>query len=54
MRAARAIAKVAGHRFEVIVESPLYGGWVSLAGREFLAKLKILLEGPRKRLYLLD
>ena len=54
MRAARAIAEVAGHRFEVIVESPLYGGWVSLAGREFLAKLKILLDGPRKRLCLLD
>ncbi len=54
MRASRAIAEVAGRRFEVIVESPLYGGWASLAGREFLSKLKILLDGPGKRLCLVD
>lgn len=54
MRTARAIAEVAGLRFEVIIESPLYGGWASLVGREFLSKLKMLLDGPRRRLCLVD
>ena len=54
MRAARAIAEVTGRRFEVIVETLLYGGWVALAGREFLSKLRLLLDGPARKLCLLS
>ena len=53
MRTARALAEVAGRRLEVIVETPLYGGWAALAGREFLSRLRLLLDGPARRLCVL-
>ena len=52
MRVARGIIEVGGKRMEVYVETPLYGGWRSLAGREFLNKLRLLLDGPSQRLCL--
>ncbi len=53
MRVARAMAEVAGRRLEVFVETPLYGGWRALAGREFLNKLRLVLDGPSQRLCIL-
>ncbi len=52
MRVARAIAEVDGVKLEVFVETPLYGGWRGLAGRELLNKLLLVLDGPRARLCL--
>ncbi len=54
MRVARAIAEVRGKRMEVFVETPLYGGWRGLAGREFLNKLRLLLDGPAAKLCILE
>ncbi len=53
MRVARALVEVAGRRIEAYVETPLYGGWKSLAGREFLNKLRLLLDGPASKLCVL-
>ena len=49
MRVARAVAEAAGRRFEVYVESPLYGGGKRLVGREVLNRLRLLLDGPSSR-----
>lgn len=48
MRTARAIAIVeeVNARFEVYVETPLYGRGKKLLGREVINKLTLLLEGP--------
>ena len=48
MRTARAIAELGGRRFEVFVETPLYGGGKRLAGRELLNALIIVLDGLRR------
>lgn len=49
MRTARAIAIIGDEKFEVLVETPLYGGGKRLAGRELLNKLVLVLDGPLKR-----
>ncbi len=47
MRVARALMEVNGRRYEVYVESPLYGGGKNLIGREVINNLVLVLDGPK-------
>lgn len=44
VRTARAIAVIDGLKFEVLVETPAYGGGKQLLGRELLDKLTLVLD----------
>ncbi len=48
MRVARALVEVGGTKLETYVETPLFGLGKNLAGREFLNKLVIVLDGIRR------
>jgi len=48
MRVSRAIVEVNGQRFETYVETPLFGQGKNIVGREFINKLVLILDGPRR------
>jgi len=48
MRVSRAIVEVNGRRFETYVETPLFGQGKNIVGREFINKLVLILDGPRR------
>ncbi len=54
MRVSRGFVEVAGMRIETYVETPLYGGFKFLIGRELLNKLRILLDGLDQRLCIVE
>lgn len=49
MRVSHATALVGGKRLHVFVESPVFGVGKILAGREFINKLVIILDGLRRK-----